>query len=137
MIPDVVERKSDLEQLCGRYHVRRLELFGSAASGDFRAAESDLDFLVEFESLPTGRHADAVQRHPAGRETIGRFHHWQAEIAPTPSPPSWLALSVIAVAALLLRFSSRLCRKLLFYICFTMEAGVGIEPAYTELQSAA
>jgi len=35
-------------ELCRQYHVRRLELFGSAARKDFRVAESDLDFLVEF-----------------------------------------------------------------------------------------
>ena len=40
--------------------VRRLELFGSAATGDgFRDGESDLDFLVEFLPLEPGTHADA------------------------------------------------------------------------------
>jgi len=39
--------------------VRRLELFGSAASGQDRPGESDLDFLVEFDPLPPGAYADA------------------------------------------------------------------------------
>ena len=30
----------------------RLELFGSAATGEYRQADSDLDFLVEFQELP-------------------------------------------------------------------------------------
>ena len=34
--------------LCRRFHVRRLQLFGSAARGDFNPAASDVDFLVEF-----------------------------------------------------------------------------------------
>lgn len=47
-----------IEALCRRFHVRRLDLFGSAATG--RAdADSDFDFLVEFEPLPAGGYADA------------------------------------------------------------------------------
>jgi hypothetical protein len=34
--------------------VRRLDLFGSATGDDFDADRSDLDFLVEFDSLPGG-----------------------------------------------------------------------------------
>jgi uncharacterized protein len=36
-----------------------LDLIGSAASGDFDPARSDLDFLVEFQQLQPGHHADA------------------------------------------------------------------------------
>ena len=59
MIPEVARQKPELEQLCGRYHVRRLDLFGSAVSGTYRPGESDLDFLVEFHPLPSGAYADA------------------------------------------------------------------------------
>jgi hypothetical protein len=46
---DLIERnQSAVEDLCRRYHVRKLELFGSAAEGTFDPARSDLDFLVEF-----------------------------------------------------------------------------------------
>lgn len=37
-----------LAELCRRYHVRRLALFGSVLRADF-TAESDIDMLVEFE----------------------------------------------------------------------------------------
>lgn len=37
-----------LNALCRKYQVRELSLFGSAARGELRA-DSDLDFLVEFE----------------------------------------------------------------------------------------
>ena len=40
-----------LAALCRRHRVRRLDLFGSAATGAFDPARSDLDFLVEFEEL--------------------------------------------------------------------------------------
>ena len=55
---DVTEHLPALEALCRRFSVRRLELFGSAATDRFRQADSDLDFLVEFEPLPSGTHAD-------------------------------------------------------------------------------
>ncbi len=47
-----------IETLCRKYRVRRLELFGSAAAGDFDEQTSDLDFLVEFLPLEQGQHAD-------------------------------------------------------------------------------
>lgn len=47
-----------IEALCRQYHVRRLELFGSVATGEDRPGESDIDFLVEFEPLPHGGYAD-------------------------------------------------------------------------------
>lgn len=59
MHPDVARHQEALERLCRRFHVRRLELFGSAATGSFRPGESDVDFLVEFEPLPPGQYADA------------------------------------------------------------------------------
>jgi predicted nucleotidyltransferase len=37
-----------IHDLCRRYRVKELSLFGSAARGDARP-DSDLDFLVEFE----------------------------------------------------------------------------------------
>lgn len=55
--PDVIRHQAEIEQLCRTYHVRRLELFGSAATGHERPGESDLDFLVEFEPMPPGTYA--------------------------------------------------------------------------------
>ena len=53
------ETADRLQRLCRKHRVRRLELFGSAATGAFDPERSDLDFLVEFEPLPEGRCADA------------------------------------------------------------------------------
>lgn len=61
----VSERASDLEKLCVRYNVRRLDLFRSAASGSHGKGASDLDFLVEFQSLPAG----AIALNPLPRFT--------------------------------------------------------------------
>jgi uncharacterized protein len=48
MIADIATHREELAELCRRFHVRRLDVFGSAARGDFDPARSDLDFLVEF-----------------------------------------------------------------------------------------
>lgn len=48
----LVENSRDaIENLCRRFGVRKLELFGSAAHGDFDPTSSDLDFFVEFVDL--------------------------------------------------------------------------------------
>lgn len=38
-----------IPSLCRRFHVRRLDLFNSAAGGCFDPLHSDFDFLVAFE----------------------------------------------------------------------------------------
>ena len=49
MIADLTSHREELRELCRRFHVRRLDVFGSAArGGDFDTARSDVDFLVEF-----------------------------------------------------------------------------------------
>ena len=47
----------ELSALCRRYRVRRLDVFGSAATGK-AGAGSDIDLLVEFEPMSEG-YADA------------------------------------------------------------------------------
>jgi hypothetical protein len=59
MHPLVEQYRTQLEALCRRYRVRRLELFGSAAKVEAQGEQSDLDFLVEFDSFPAGGYADA------------------------------------------------------------------------------
>jgi predicted nucleotidyltransferase len=54
MHPIVEAKRNELADLCRHRRVRRLELFGSAARGDFDEAHSDLDFLVEFDDAPEG-----------------------------------------------------------------------------------
>src|SRR5215472_11904149 len=49
MIREIASYREELRELCRRFHVRRLDLFGSAARGDFDAEHSDVDFVVEFK----------------------------------------------------------------------------------------
>jgi uncharacterized protein len=45
----ISKNRAEISRICRRHHVRRLEVFGSAARAtDFDAATSDADFLVEF-----------------------------------------------------------------------------------------
>jgi len=58
MHPVIQDKQPELESLCQRFHVARLDLFGSGLSDRFDVVDSDLDFLVEFGPLPEGSHAD-------------------------------------------------------------------------------
>lgn len=49
MQPVVKTRLAELRKLCRRFHVRRLNVFGSAARGDFDPKRSEVDFVVEFD----------------------------------------------------------------------------------------
>ena len=53
MIPEVAGHIEEIRALCERAGVKRLDLFGSAATGTARP-DSDLDFLVEFEASHPG-----------------------------------------------------------------------------------
>jgi len=60
MVAALIEQhRSEIEALCRRFNVARLEVFGSAAVGTFDPAHSDVDFLVEFLPLDPGPLADA------------------------------------------------------------------------------
>ena len=51
--------RPELVELCRKYRVRRLDVFGSAARGDFNEHSSDVDLLVEFDDMPHAERADA------------------------------------------------------------------------------
>jgi predicted nucleotidyltransferase len=51
--------RPELVELCRKYRVRRLDVFGSAARGDFNEHLSDVDLLVEFDDMPHADRADA------------------------------------------------------------------------------
>jgi predicted nucleotidyltransferase len=45
-------KRTDLDALRQKYGVARLDLFGSAATSEWRPGESDLDFIVVFRERP-------------------------------------------------------------------------------------
>lgn len=59
MLPLVEQHRPAFARLCRQHHVEQLDLIGSAARGDFDPERSDIDFLVSFQPLVPGQHADA------------------------------------------------------------------------------
>ena len=56
---DLIEQhRPHLLELCHKYNVRRLDLFGSATRADFDPTNSDLDFVVEFNNFTVENAAD-------------------------------------------------------------------------------
>ena len=58
MIPLLERHREQLAELCRRYHVAQLEVFGSAAEGEADADARDIDLLVEFSDAPNMGPAD-------------------------------------------------------------------------------
>jgi len=48
----IEEKHRELEEICRKHHVRRIELFGSGTGRDFDSITSDLHFVVTFQALP-------------------------------------------------------------------------------------
>jgi predicted nucleotidyltransferase len=55
----IEQKKTSIADLCRQHEVRRLDLFGSAARGDFQPDQSDLDFIVQFQRTGYAGYADA------------------------------------------------------------------------------
>lgn len=92
MIDLISQKYDDLVELCRQSRVDHLDLFGSAATGDFDPSSSDLDFVIEFEDRAApgllnryldfaaalerlfGRHVDLLTprsiRNPYFRQTL-------------------------------------------------------------------
>ena len=54
----VEERRQQLNELCARFGVKPLELFGSSADGTFDPERSALDFLIEFTDIPAQSYSE-------------------------------------------------------------------------------
>lgn len=67
MQASIAAHRERLAELCARFHVRRLDLFGSAARDDFDPAQSDIDLLVEFDS---SSHLGALEQYFGLKEAL-------------------------------------------------------------------
>ena len=54
MIPVVAERTTELPEICQRYHVARLDLYGKAVTADSLTEHDSLSFLVDFQPEISG-----------------------------------------------------------------------------------
>ena len=58
MLDRIEQLRPQIIELCRKYGVKRLELFGSVARGDFNGATSDVDFFYELDPACTSSVAD-------------------------------------------------------------------------------
>jgi predicted nucleotidyltransferase len=64
-------KRAEIESLCKVYAVKRLQLFGSAATGNWDPTTSDFDFIVEFDHAPNAMHLfDQYLQFKEGLEAI-------------------------------------------------------------------
>lgn len=67
MIDLIVTHHQAIRNLCRQFGIRKLDLFGSAATGAFAPARSDIDFIVDLGGYEPGvthrflRFADALE----------------------------------------------------------------------------
>jgi predicted nucleotidyltransferase len=65
------ELRERLRPFCEKHHIRRLELFGSAASGQ-TSPSSDVDLLVTLDESATVSTAELLEMAGEAEELIGR-----------------------------------------------------------------
>ena len=92
MIALVEDNREAIVALCERYGVRRLSVFGSAVTGTFDPATSDVDFLVDL-----GEYDDRVGRRfmrliVALEDMMGR----RIDVVTEPVTKPWLREEVDA-----------------------------------------
>ena len=68
----ISEHKEALAEICRRFHVGRLEVFGSATTDEFDDKRSDLDFLVDFGAAAGSRFDSFFGLQRALSELFGR-----------------------------------------------------------------
>src|SRR5215216_1563081 len=85
-----------LIDLCRKYRVRRLDVFGSAARSDFDEESSDVDLLVELSTWL--RSAQYVIR-----TCVGELRNRESSSMPR-DPRAWLA-DIVAACDLLIEFT--------------------------------
>ena len=54
MIAHITDNLNQIAALCREFNIRKLEVFGSAATGDFNPATSDIDFIVDLGGYEPG-----------------------------------------------------------------------------------
>ncbi len=63
MIPLIADNKDTIARLCREYGIRKLDVFGSAVTGAFDPASSDIDLIVdlgEYDQTVAERYLDFI-----------------------------------------------------------------------------
>ena len=59
MVAVIADKTDAILMACKRFRVERLDVFGSLLREDFEPGRSDIDFLVEFGTMPASDKPDA------------------------------------------------------------------------------
>lgn len=73
----ITSKREEIAQLCRTYHVRRLAIFGSALRDDFDPIRSDVDVIVEFDSIPIPEYA---RNKSSLEEALVRLFHRDVDL---------------------------------------------------------
>jgi predicted nucleotidyltransferase len=74
--------RPELASLCRRCRVHRLDIFGSAVTGRFDPARSDLDFLVTFRPLPP---AEVARSYFTLLDELARLYGREIDLVTEPA----------------------------------------------------
>jgi len=85
-----------IAEICRRYHVRELAVFGSAARGDIRP-DSDIDLLVEFE--PDAR--IGLFKFAAMEQELAALFGRKVDLVTKPGLKPWIRPHVLRDAKIL------------------------------------
>ena len=85
MNPIVSERRQDLARLCEEHRVARLDIFGSAVTGEFDPETSDLDFLVTFHESAAAEGKDAFDKQIGLRDALEGLFGRKVDVVPERS----------------------------------------------------
>jgi uncharacterized protein len=88
----VQDQLEALRDLCLKYRVERLDIFGSGAGDAFDIGSSDLDFLVEFERMSPTEHADSFFGLLDGLERLFGRRIDLLEPEPIENPYLWQSI---------------------------------------------
>jgi predicted nucleotidyltransferase len=72
MRPEIESKRERIVEICRKYHVRRLAVFGSAVRSDFDPKHSDIDLLLELGSTLETRAEDYFGFTREVEELFGR-----------------------------------------------------------------
>lgn len=70
----IQNKQQAIKQLCIKYHVKKLEVFGSAVRDDFNPQNSDIDFLVEFTNKGIADYANSFFGLQTGLQNLFNTH---------------------------------------------------------------
>lgn len=84
MLPLIEDHREEIVAICEEFGIERLELFGSASTGEFDPQRSDLDFLVTY---PAGYVMGPwLERHFALKERLSELFGRKVDLIQAGAP---------------------------------------------------